>query len=140
MNHLLCGAAEQTITPPLGLEIPGYFEIRLADAVKSELKAHTIVLDDGATVLVIIHLDIIDFQASLAKQIRNRLKEELGLKPSCVMIAATHTHTGTPSNYPCLCQKKTGRKELVEANRQHRGSGRQGLSKACSCFGIIRIW
>ena len=70
MSQLLCGAAERVITPELGLHIPGYFEIRSADGIKSDLKAHAIVLHDGNTSLVIIHLDILDFQASLARSIR----------------------------------------------------------------------
>ena len=70
MHQLLCGAAERIITPEFGLVIPGYFKPRISDAVISDLKAHAIVLDDGSVRLAIVHLDIIDFKASLAKQIR----------------------------------------------------------------------
>lgn len=99
MHQLLCGATERVITPELGLVIPGYFHPRISDAVKSDLKAHALVLDDGASRLVIIHLDILDFQASLAKKIRKQIWEKLQISPSSVMIAATHTHTGSPTNY-----------------------------------------
>ena len=61
MTQLLCGAAERVITPRLGLQIPGYFKIREANAVKTDLKTHALVLDNGNVQLVIIHLDIIDF-------------------------------------------------------------------------------
>lgn len=99
MNQLLCGAAERVITPELGLVIPGYFHQRFADGVLSDLKAHAIFLNDGQTSLAIIHLDILDFQASLAKSIRKRLLEKLQIPASNVLVAATHTHTGSPSNY-----------------------------------------
>ncbi len=99
MKPLLCGAAERVITPRLGLQILGYFRIRKASAVKSDLKTHAIVLDEGDTKLAIIHIDILDFQASLARRIRKRLKEAIGISSKNVMIAATHTHTGMPSNY-----------------------------------------
>jgi len=113
MNQLLCGAAERVITPPLGLPIPGYFRVRISDGIKSDLKAHALFLDDGATRLAILHLDIICFQASLAKKIRTKLWDALQIPPSHVMIAATHTHTGTPSNYRDLCSSPLS-KELLE--------------------------
>lgn len=112
MNRLLCGAAERVITPRLGLQIPGYFRIRKADAVKSDLKTHAVVLDDGNTVLAVIHIDILDFQASLAKKIRKRVQEAIGIAPQNVMVAATHTHTGMPSNYFGLACARQDRKSL----------------------------
>ncbi|MBQ9805317.1 MAG: neutral/alkaline non-lysosomal ceramidase N-terminal domain-containing protein [Clostridia bacterium] len=112
MKHLLCGAAERVITPRLGLHIPGYFKIRIADAVKTDLKTHALVLDDGKTQLAIIHIDIIDFQASLAKRIRKRLQEAIGIDPKNVMIAATHTHTGQPSNYSGLAGSRQDRESM----------------------------
>lgn len=112
MKQLLCGAAERVITPRLGLQIPGYFRIRKASAVKSDLKTHVIVLDDGKTQLAIIHIDILDFQSSLAKRIRNRLQQTIGIAPQNVMIAATHTHTGMPSNYFGLAGARQDRKSM----------------------------
>ena len=116
MDQLLCGACEQVITPPLGLEIPGYFKVRVADAVKSDLKVHAIVLENGNTRLAIIHIDILDFQASLAKAIRRRLWESLKIPASHVMVAATHTHTGSPTNYQCLPVKASPKhmKRVIE--------------------------
>ena len=112
MNQLLCGAAERIITPEFGLQIPGYFRIRLSDGIKSDLKAHAIFLDDGNAKLAIIHLDIICFTASLAKKIRKKLWDALQIPPSNVMVAATHTHTGSPSNYPDLCSKPLNKEQL----------------------------
>jgi len=112
MSHLLCGTAERVITPELGLHIPGYFEIRVADGIKSDLKAHTIVLNDGNVRLVIIHLDIIDFQASLAKSIRKKIWDALQIPSTNIMIAATHTHTGSPSNYSCFCGNRLNKDRL----------------------------
>ena len=112
MNHILCGAAERVITPEFGVQIPGYFRIRPADGIKSDLKAHTIVLDNGTTRLVIIHLDIICFKASLAKKIRRLVWEKWQIPASNVMVCATHTHTGSASNYRDLCSKPLTKKQL----------------------------
>ncbi|MBE6601306.1 MAG: hypothetical protein E7637_02220 [Ruminococcaceae bacterium] len=112
MNQLFCGAAERVITPELGLLIPGYFKNRISDGVKSDLKAHAIVLKDGAAQVAVIHLDILDFQASLAKKIRLKIQNQLQIPPSNVMIAATHTHTGSPTNYSGFDEGRLTKKQL----------------------------
>ncbi len=106
MKQLLCGAAERITTPRLGLDIPGYFTARKADGVKSELYVQALVLDDGEQVLVIISLDILDFQRSFATAIRRRLANELGISPGAVLVTATHCHTGQPTNYTGFSVKK----------------------------------
>ena len=106
MSLLLCGAAERITTPKLGLHIPGYFGPRPANGVKSDLYTQAVVLDDGAEVLVLISVDIVDFQASFARAIRKRLAASIGVKPEAVMTVATHIHTGQPTNYTGLGVKK----------------------------------
>ena len=106
MSLLLCGAAERITTPKLGLDIPGYFGPRPAKGVKSDLYTQAVVLDDGREVIVLISVDIVDFQASFARKIRNRLAASLGVKPEAVMTVATHIHTGQPTNYNVIGVKK----------------------------------
>ncbi len=99
MEQFLCGAAERITTPRLGLDIPGYFTARKADGVKSDLYTQALILDDGRELVVLISVDILDFQRSFATAVRRRLGEAMGVKPSAVLITATHTHTGQPTNY-----------------------------------------
>ncbi len=106
MKQLLCGAAERITTPRLGLDIPGYFEARKACGVKSDLYTQAVVLDDGDRVLAVISVDILDFQKAFATAVRKRLAQELGLAPEAVLIAATHCHTGQPTNYTGFTVKK----------------------------------
>lgn len=109
MSQLLCGAAERVITPELGLDIPGYFFVRTATGVKSDLYTQAVVLSREEETLVVISMDILDFQAGFAKEIRKRLAEQIGVKPSSVMITATHAHTGQPTDYTGFCVKKNTR-------------------------------
>ena len=106
MERLLCGAAERIVTPALGLDIPGYFNVRKASGVKSDLYAQAVVLQQNEEILVMISIDILDFQASFAKEIRKRLYERIGVSPKSVMVVATHAHTAQPTNYTGFCVKK----------------------------------
>lgn len=106
MSRFLCGAAERVVTPALGLDIPGYFSVRKGSGVKSDLYSQAVVLQRGEELLVIISIDILDFQASFAKEIRRRLGERIGVPAKSVMVVATHAHTGQPTNYTGFCVKK----------------------------------
>jgi len=100
-NRLKCGAAERIITPPLGLPIPGYFGPRYSTGIKDDLYTQAVVLDDGINVFAIVSIDIMDFKASLAKALRNAVKKE-AKRDIKILVAATHAHTASPTNYTCL--------------------------------------
>ncbi len=83
-------------------------EITVADPaipVHDALFAKTLVLDDGATAVVIITLDavavggIADIRDDFLPRLRKRIQAELGLPGSHVLVNASHTH---PSNH-LLC-------------------------------------
>ncbi|HIQ20557.1 MAG TPA: hypothetical protein EYH34_04870 [Planctomycetes bacterium] len=60
--------------------------------VHDPLYAKALVLSDGERELAIAALDIIGVNKSLADEIRSRLRSALGLKPSHVLVTATHNH------------------------------------------------
>lgn len=101
MKQWKCGAVERKVTPPLGLSIPGYFGPRWATGVKDDLFAEAVVIDDGENAVAMVSIDICDFKAKLSAQIRHGVEKKLGFALP-VMVAATHAHTGSPSNYTCL--------------------------------------
>lgn len=97
MKQLKCGAAQRIVTPALGLEIPGYFGGRVATGVKDDLYTQAVVLDDGKKLVAIVSSDIIDYKSTLTHSVRRKAKAALGLDID-IMMAATHTHTGMPTN------------------------------------------
>ena len=121
MKKLLCGASETVITPKFGLEIPGYFGARIATGVKTDLYTVAVAIDNGEKSVILISIDIVDFRAPLAKAVRKKLQEAIGIDPSSVLIHATHTHTAQPTNYTGFGVKKNTRAvnrliELVAEN------------------------
>ncbi len=95
LNELLIGTASQRITPAPGCQLAG-FDARkgTATSVHDQLYSRTIVLDDGATQIALVSLEVIGVSRDLARRIRAEVTQRTGIPSANVIIAATHTHCG----------------------------------------------
>lgn len=91
---LKVGLASVDITPPLGVEIIGYFNRRVAEDVHDPLEATAIFVDDGANQVAMVILDLIMLQRQDVEKLRARAVELTGLQPQNLLVACTHTHQG----------------------------------------------
>ncbi len=91
-----CGIYETDITPMLGMEIPGYFEVRNADGVREELYAEAVYFENDGRKAVIISCDTILVPMESCEKARNIIAQRLGMSPDGIMICATHSHTSAP--------------------------------------------
>src|SRR4051812_13119128 len=89
---MLVGAAWEDITPDRPLPLLGQLYERIATYTRDPLTANAVVFDNGATVVVIVSVDVCFIAAELIEDIKNRCASELGLNRNAVVIAATHTH------------------------------------------------
>ncbi|MEM2110607.1 MAG: hypothetical protein QXX08_01875 [Candidatus Bathyarchaeia archaeon] len=92
--RLKAGAAMVDITPPLGVEISGYFEKRIARDIHDPLFSKALILDDGASKVAIVVCDLISVERKYLDNAKNVIYERTGIPPSNVLICCTHTHTG----------------------------------------------
>jgi hypothetical protein len=72
----------------------GYYTDRAAAGVHDELWAKSIVIDNGATSVALVALDIINTQRDYVQEARRLIRETAGIPGENVMISATHAHTG----------------------------------------------
>ncbi|MDF2715728.1 MAG: Neutral ceramidase [Paenibacillus sp.] len=126
------GLAEVNITPPLGMQIPGYGpKPRLATGMKDELYAKAMVIESGETALAFIVIDIISLELDSSERIRDRVHEYTGIPPEHVMVSCTHTHTGPPrpvdadalGYYPTLEAKSADAAILAWSKREEARIG-----------------
>lgn len=82
------------ITPALGLNIPGYFEVRPAEDIIDDLYAKAIVFDNGKKTVGFCVLDILHVRADMVARIRERFTKLTGVPSDGIMVAGTHAHTG----------------------------------------------
>lgn len=93
-GELRAGAAAVQITPPLGIPLAGYYSARGADGVADDLFARALALDDGRTRVALVVCDLLSLPRETVEEARRLIEKQCGIPGRCVMISATHTHTG----------------------------------------------
>ena len=91
---LQAGAATSNITPWLGVTMPGSFHPRYGEDVHDELLAKALVIDNGDVRIAMVTCDLIAIPEAIANAVKVRIEERCGISPECVMVNATHTHSG----------------------------------------------
>ena len=101
-NTLLTGYARVDITPPLGVNIAGYFVERIADTVLDPLEACALAVSDGKKTAVVITLDICGLYGDEGGTAwREAVAEAAGIDVADVYLHATHTHQGPITKPDC---------------------------------------
>ncbi len=93
-NNLKIGYARVNITPPMGVNIAGYFVERIADGVLDELEACAVAVGDGKTTSLLITVDHCGLLKVFLDEWRARISEATGIPAEAIYIHSTHTHTG----------------------------------------------
>ena len=90
---LRAGVARCSITPPIGMTMPGY-AARESPAIEKdgELYATALVLDDGANRLAIFSFDLVFIQDPLATILRKEIGQRLTVPYWNVLLNCSHTH------------------------------------------------
>lgn len=88
------GRARACITPPLGVQLAGYFHVREAKSVRDDLYARAVVIESGETRLALVSCDLISTTGEMSDAAKALIEAETGIPAAHVMLCATHTHTG----------------------------------------------
>ncbi len=94
MNTLNVGYGCVNVTPPLGIEMRGYYQDRHAKGVLDELYLRALALNCGAQTVLLLSMDICVIANPLSLQYRTYVAERTGLPLEAVFLSSTHTHTG----------------------------------------------
>lgn len=91
---LKAAAAKARITPPIGHRM-GQWGLRQgrSTGVYRHLYCRTLVLDDGATRLAIVTLDIVGMSRDILERIRANVERLTGITPERLLVSSTHNHT-----------------------------------------------
>lgn len=99
INNLKVGFARVNITPMMGINISGYFQVRLADGVLDDTEINAIAVNSFNDTVLMLSIDICGITANILKEFRERTSAKTGIPEDAIYISSTHTHTG-PMMWP----------------------------------------
>lgn len=92
-NKLMAGFGRANITPPMGIDIAGYFKVRKADGVLDELEVNALALKFGDKTVLLITVDHCGIVKVIMDGFKAEITQKTGVPADCIFIHATHTHT-----------------------------------------------
>ncbi len=93
-ENLKIGFSRVDITPPLGAEINGYPNLRLAEDVLDPLYINAVAFSEGENKAVMLVCDTLGIYGPLADELPGMIAEHCGISDEGVFVCHTHTHTG----------------------------------------------
>lgn len=92
---LQAGATEVCITPPIGVDLSGYFAPggRPSIDIHDHLTAQALVLEDDDTRAALITCDLLAVTHDFVLPLREMIRERTGIPAEHIMIACVHSHT-----------------------------------------------
>ncbi len=101
-HYLSAGAAIADITPTRPTFLFGYpFVQRISEGVHDRLLSSALFLADEYNRVLLISNDLIYLSKASVAKIREGITEKTGIPPSCILVSATHTHSG-PVTVDCI--------------------------------------
>jgi len=92
---LKAGCAKVSITPPAGVWLSGYASRnKPSEGISDELYVKALVLDDGQNKIAIVSADLLWVPLETTNEVRELVKQKVGIPESNILICATHTHFG----------------------------------------------
>jgi neutral ceramidase len=90
------GFAERDITPDIGMEAPGNYGKSYHRTFHDPCKVRAAVFDDGKRRVALVGVDLLFVTRHLVSEARAEVQKRCGIKPDCVLIGASHSHSSGP--------------------------------------------
>lgn len=90
------GFAERDITPDIGMEAPGGYGKSYHRTFHDPCKVRAAVFDDGKRRVALVGVDILFVTRHLVKDVRAEIEKRCAIRPECVLIGASHSHSSGP--------------------------------------------
>ena len=99
INNLKVGFARVNVTPMMGINVSGYYKIRLADGVLDDLEINAIAVNSVNDTVLMLSIDNAGIKADVLNEFRARISAKTKVPAEAIYISCTHTHTG-PMMWP----------------------------------------
>ncbi len=92
-EKLYAGFAKTITNPPMGVNIPGYFNKRYSDGIITDLYLQATAFQCGEKKAIIFTTDAVSMMEGAYKKIKDKIVERVGIDPDSVYICCMHSHT-----------------------------------------------
>ena len=92
-NNLKVGFGRTNITPMMGIEIGGYYKVRLADGVLDDIEVNALALSDNKRTILMVTIDHCGLAREIMDVYKKAISEKTGVPIDAIYIHATHSHT-----------------------------------------------
>lgn len=92
-NTMYAGFHAIDVTPPMGLNIPGYYHPRYADGVETELLLRAAAFVCGDQKAVVFNCESIGIRAAAFEIIKKKVAARCGISEDAIYINCVHSHT-----------------------------------------------
>lgn len=92
-NKIYAGFHSEVITPPMGLNIPGYYYARYADGIEEDLVLRAAAFACGEIKLVIFNCESVGIRAAAFEVIKEKVAKKCEISEDAVYINCVHSHT-----------------------------------------------
>lgn len=94
MNYdVRAGFSRVNITPPMGIDISGYYVKRIADGVLDELEINTIAIRKDGTTVLLMAVDTMGMSKAYIDSVKEYITAATGIPAEAIFIHSTHSHT-----------------------------------------------
>jgi len=90
---LQVGYHQLKVTPPMGVDIPGYYNVRLSDGIINDLYIRAAAFFDGEKKAVIFSCDSIGMRTAAFNILKKMIAERCQIDVESIYITCTHSHT-----------------------------------------------
>lgn len=94
------GFSRVDVTPPIGIDVWGYFYRRFSKGVLDPIEVSALSLSDGKETALVVIADFESIQMKYALKIKKLISAKTGVKPEYIMIHTTHSHTSIGLSEP----------------------------------------
>ena len=94
MEKFYLGVAREIITPEIGGQLYGYRPDIFSKIVNDNLNVTAFYFEQGETKALMISAEVCLIQTEFAEKLLQSLEEKFGISKKCIMLNATHTHSG----------------------------------------------
>ena len=92
-NQLYAGYHKLVVTPPMGVKVPGYFQVRIADGILTDLNIRAVAFSNAEKKAIILSCDAITMSNAAADDIKKLISQRCNVEEGYIFIHCVHSHT-----------------------------------------------